>query len=359
MSRMGIQILHNQSSGRYSPMSHRFRLRVAAKQEGKFAFDTPATSLLLTGGLTLDLVARNAKTLAKATTFHFEAGGFSTEEAARAAGERLRLRLRLLNAILGLGINVPVGDSPSGAVSAAIKEKARNEHDAVVIDSVWGLTTFPDDGRHFEYVLGGHLGVRPSDPSYVTTALKTVWDLDVQLDQPSEDALHILGLATLETSEKAAFLTSYLALEQLIQRKARSASAAELIVRFQKHVEKACTRKRAPLTKSEATSLCGALGRLREESFKSALIRFATRVSEPKELKGRPLRKFLSACVDRDRIAHTGSVEMPIPLADLATGLREFVLGLIWTRNQLPALSIAIPPSAVTAPADGLTMRVL
>ncbi len=341
-------------------MSHRFRLRIGAKQGGKFAFDTRTTSLFLADGLTLDLVARNAETLAKATAFHFEAGGFATEDAARAAGERLRLRLRLLNAILGLGINVPDGDSVSGSVSTAIKEKLHKEHDAVAIDSVWGLTTFPDDGRHFEYVLGGNLSVDPSDPNYIATALKTVWELDVQLDQPSEVALHILGLATQESSEKAAFLTSYLALEQLIQREARSASATALIAKFQRQVQKASERKRAPLTTGEARSLSGALSALREESFSSALVRFAARLSTPKELKGRPLRKFLSTCIDaRNRIAHNGSMKMPIPLADLTAGLREFVLGLIWSRNQLPPLSIVVPPSTVSVPPGGVTMRLL
>jgi len=341
-------------------MNYRFRLRVAAKQEGKFAFDARVTSLNLTDELILDLVARNADTLAKATAFHFEAGGFACEELARLAGERLRLRLRLLNAILGLGINVPIGDSTSGSVSTAIKETALKDHDAVAIDSVWGLTTFPDDGRHFEYVFGGNLNVRPSDPSYVMTALKTVWGLDVHLDQSSEEALQILGLATLESSEKAAFLTSYLALEQLIQRKVRSAQALELVARFQRHVSKASRRKRAPLIKSDAASLAGSLAALTEESFPSALRRFAARLSEPKELKGRPLRSFLSACIDaRNRIAHHASLDPAIPLNDLAAGLREFVLGLIWMRNQMPALSIAIPPSAVTAPAGTIAMRVL
>lgn len=154
-------------------MPYRFRLRVASKQPGKFAFSTNEQRVTLSDGLTLSLVARNAETLDQATAFHLEAGGFATEEAALVAGEALRVRIRILNAILGLGLNVPQGDSPSGHVSDEIKRKLREEHDAVVLDGVWGLVTFPDDGRHFEYVLGGNLEVRPSDPSYVVTALRT------------------------------------------------------------------------------------------------------------------------------------------------------------------------------------------
>src|SRR5688572_25587875 len=106
------------------------------------------------------------------------------------------------------------------------------ENDAVVLDGVWGLLTFPDDGRHFEYIVGGNIDVRPSDPSYIFTALRTIWPLDIHLDTRSEEALQVLGLATLETSEKAAFLTSYLALEQLIDRAPRGAAAKALVTRF-------------------------------------------------------------------------------------------------------------------------------
>lgn len=340
-------------------MRYRFRLRIAARQIGKFEFDAADVTAAVSEDLALKLVARNADTLARATTFHFEAGGYESEPAARSAGERLRVRLRLLNAVLNLGIHVPVGDSPSSALSPELNEMLLKQQDCVAIEGVWGLTTFPDDGRHFECVVGGDVNVRPSDPHYVFDALKTLWALDVKLDEPSEEALSILGLATLEVSEKGAFLTSYLALEQLIERSPRSAAAAQLIERFQRQVKKAVKRKRRPLTQREADSLCGALGALRDESFSNALMRFADRLSKPKLINGRKPRAFLSACIDaRNRIAHRAVLDPEIPLTELTAGLRELVLTLVWTQNNLADISIATPPSALSIP-DGVAVRLL
>jgi hypothetical protein len=236
----------------------------------------------------------------------------------------------------------------------------KEEHDAIAIDSTWGVSIFPDDGRHFEYVLAGNLTVQPSDASYIVAALRILWSFEISLDQHSETALQILGLATLETSDKAAFLTSYLALEQLIERKPRNAASQALIHQFQAQVDKAATRKHSPLTEAEAKSLNGALAALKEESFSSALTRFVRSITAPTHIKGVPLRRFVSNCISaRNRIAHNAEPDTKLQLPDLTAGLREFVLTLIWTRNNLPPLSISIPPSAVSIPAGGLAMREL
>jgi hypothetical protein len=196
------------------------------------------------------------------------------------------VRLRLLNAVVGLGLNIPTGDSPSQQLSEDIKRNLKEEHEAIAIDSTWGVSIFPDDGRHFEYVLAGNLTVQPSDASYIVAALRILWSFEISLDQHSETALQILGLATLETSDKAAFLTSYLALEQLIERKPRNAASQALIHQFQAQVDKAATRKHSPLTEAEAKSLNGALAALKEESFSSALTRFVRSITAPTHIKG-------------------------------------------------------------------------
>lgn len=341
-------------------MKYRFRLRLASKQEGKFEFPTPEREVQLSPDLTLSIVARNADTLERATSFHIDAGGFTSQSAARHAAEALKVRLRLINAILGLGLNIPAKDAPSVQVSDEIKRKVKKEHDAIAIDGVWGISTFPDDGRHFEYVMSGNLLVRSSDSSHLITALRMLWPLEIHLDQISETALHILGLGTLEASDKAAFLTSYLALEQLIKREPRSFASQALIRRFQAHVERATRRKSSPLLREEAESMSGALAALAEESFSSALTRFVGRITAPTHVRGVPLRRFISSCISaRNRIAHNAELDVSLELARLTTGLREFILMIIWTRNHLPPFSIQTPPSAVSIPAGGLKMRVL
>jgi hypothetical protein len=342
------------------PVKYKFRLRLATKHPRKFAFSTPEEAFILPDGLKLTLVARNANSLDEATTFHIDGGGFPTDVEAKAAGEALRNKLRLLNAILAFGLNIPVGDTPSASVSDEVKKDVASKHAGVVIDSVWGLLTFPDDGMYFEYVVGGNLEVRPSEPEYPFNALKTLWNLNVQLDGQSEEALQILGLANLETSDKAAFLTSYLALEQLVERRPRSPVAKKLIERFTAQLMKASKRKRSPIPPAEVQSLSGALSALQEESFSSALARLGRSFTNPTHIQGIPVRRFLSACTDaRNRIAHHAEPMTPYPLIQLTNGLREVAIGLIWTRNQLPPLTFNTPASSISAPAGTVAVRVL
>ncbi|CAH1903681.1 conserved hypothetical protein [Candidatus Nitrotoga sp. HW29] len=339
--------------------SYRFRLRLACKRTGTFAFSTPTASVPVSDGLTFELSARNADSLDEATNFHFDGGGFLSANEARQAAEALRIRLRLLNAILGLGLNIPVGDKVSSQVSEEIKTKLKSEQNATVIDSIWGVSVYPDDGLHFEYILSGNVVVKPSDPSYILDGLKTIWDLVVSLDSASEVALHILCLATQETSDKANFLTSYLALEQLVDRESRSTAAQAAIRRFQDELTSAATIEKS-LTDAEVRSLNGALASLNEESFPSALTRLGTRIATPARICGVTPTKFLSACISaRNKIAHHAEPETEIPLGELAKGLREFVLGLIWTRNSLPSFTMTTPPSAVSIPSGGMSIRVM
>ena len=343
-----------------SPLAFRFRLRIASKQGGKFAFAESEVSTEISESLTLDFVARNAESLDKATNYHIDAGGFESEQAARGAAEALKVRLRLLNAILSLGLNIPTEDKISGQVSEEIKKGLKSEHGATAIDNVWGISAYPDDGLHFEYVFGGNIEVRPSDPYYIFEGLKTLWTLDISLDAQSETALHILGLATQETSDKAAFLASYLAIEQLIERKPRSDAARAQIRSFQQELAKLSEVNPEAIAGPELQSLTGALAALNEESFSSALARFGRRITALTLIKGVTPQKFLSACIDaRNKIAHKAEPSTEIALGELAAGLREVVLGIIWNRNKLPSFSMKTPPSAVSIPAGGMQIRVM
>jgi len=341
-------------------VTHKFRLRIAAKHPRKFAYKTAEETFEVADGLLLTLAARNADTLDEATTFHLDGGGFSTEADARAAGESLRLKLRVLNAMLGLGLNVPLGDTRSAGVSEEVKQSVATKHAGAVIDSIWGLQTYPDDGMHFEYVVGGTLEVRPSEPDYIFRALRTLWNTEVRLDGPSEEALQILGLANLETSDKASFLTTYLALEQLVDRRARSKAAKQLVARFGKQLLSAASRKKSPIPSAEAQSLRGALSSLYEESLSSALARLGRSLTNPTHIQGVPVRRFFSACVDaRNKIAHHAEPRPRYPLTQLTNGLREVALALIWTRNQLPSVTLNTPASSVSAPAGSIAIRVM
>jgi hypothetical protein len=289
-----------------------------------------------------------------------DCGGFATEAVARSTGDALRTKLRLINAIFGVGLSVPVGDTPSGGVSTQVKKEVAARNAGVVIESVWGLQTFPDDGNHFEYVIGGNLNVQPSDPDYIFNALKAIWDTTVKLDSASEEALQILVLAGLETSDKAAFLTTYLAVEQLIVRAKRSTVARNLIDRFGRELQRASNRKRSPILSAEVQSLRGALSALQEESFSSAFARFGRSLVKPTLVQRIPVTRFISVCISaRNKIAHQAEPKSIYPFNQLTAGLRELAVGLIWTRNALPTLSFSTPASAISAPTGSIKVRVL
>jgi hypothetical protein len=333
---------------------------LAARQPGKLPFPKPEVQIEVSDALTLEVAARNAETLDAATNFHIDGTGFTSAEAARHAAEALRVRLRLLNAILGLGLNIPVGDKVSAQVSDEVKNKLKSEQGATVVDSIWGTSVFPDDGLHFEYVISGNIVVTPSDPGYLLESIKKLWGLDISLDKESEDALQILCLATQETSDKAAFLTSYLALEELVERRPRSEAAKEVLQHFKKELSELGADSAHPLLPEEASSLVGVIGSLNEESFSSALSRLGRQIAQPAEICGVPVPKFLSACIDaRNKIAHHAEPETAIPLGELSKALREFVLMLVWTRNKLPNFTLNTPPSAVSIPPGGLSIRVM
>jgi len=320
---------------------------------GFFCFEEESKTFSLNEGIELTLVARDADILSKASRFHLEAHGFPDEDTARAEGERLRLRLRVLNSLLGLGITVPIIDTTSASVSAAIKEKVLRETGGVALDSIVGLGVFPDDDNYFEYVLAGTANVHPSDPSYLFRALAQVWLIEMHFDERTEDALEILGRATTETSLRAKFLLTYLATERMVDRAARGDAAKALIKEFQERV------RSVGLDKREADSLCGSLAHLNEQSFGSALTALADRIVDPQEICGKPLRKFLSECLSvRNTIAHNAALGPETNLQELSDGLRHFVMTLIWTANCIPSVSIDVPASAISIPENGLSIRV-
>lgn len=166
--------------------SFRFRLTFRHSSPGFFRFEEESIPVELGESLDLSLTARDAVTLAKAKQFHIEGRGFPNEEAARSVGERLRLRLRVLNSLLGLGITVPVIDSRRQEVSDTVKEQELRESGGVIIDTIEGLAVIPDDPSYFENVAAAEMTVYPSDPAYVLKALAVMWPLEMQLDERAE-----------------------------------------------------------------------------------------------------------------------------------------------------------------------------
>lgn len=325
-------------SGRRS-MRFRFRLTFHHGMRGFFRFESASETFSIDDGLQLTLAARDADTLSQASRFHLEGRGFPDQETARSVGERLRLRLRVLNSLLDLRITVPTIDTTSTTFSDQTKEKILRDTGCILLDSIVGLNVFPDDDNYLECAVAGTANVYPSDPSFLFEALARIWSTEMEFDQRAEDALEILSHATTETSPRAKFLMTYLAAERVVDRGGRSKAAKALIEEFRERVR--C----AKLEPREAASLQGALARLHEKSFRSSLFELADKISDPIEVAGMPLRQFLSRCVNtRKCIVHNYGTIPDTDLRELSDGLRHFVMKVIWTITTFRLFPLSYPP---------------
>ncbi len=335
-------------------MSYCFRLTFSHSSLGLFSFNEKSIPLDLQTDRSYELTARDSDTLEHARKFHIEGCGYEDKQSAIDAGERLRVRLRVLNAMLDLGITIPLVDTTSGGASASVKENLFENTGAIALDTIVGLGVFPDDGLHFEYVISGEIDVKPSSEQYILDAIRDLLSIEMTLDERAEDAINIVNISTTESSPRAKFLTTFLALERLIDRFSRSDSAKSLLFSFRSYVDE------SELSESEKNSLKGALAMLCEESFSSALTRFARSIKTPMEIGGLPVKKFFSKCIGiRNRIAHNAALDPDIDLNAMSNELRKIVLAIIWNTHGIPSVSIDVPASAVTIPAGALSIRVL
>ena len=61
-----------------------------------------------------------------------------------------------------------------------------------------------------------------------------------------------------------------------------------------------------------------------------------------------PIQRFVSECISaRNKIAHNATEDETLDFNFLTKGLREMVLGIIWTRNKIPSISIQVPADKV------------
>lgn len=322
-------------------MTYRFRLTAYHPAPGFFALDEKVASITLADGLEISLVPRDADTLGAATKYHFEAGGFPTEDAARAAGEHLRQSLQFLIAVFGLTLRMPTEDKVSSSTNQAIKDKAR-EMGLQLFDSYSGLSILPDDGMSAEFVVAGAGEVRPSDPTFVLKAIDAVWSLNVQLDDTSKRVLELLAIGAAHVSDVIKFLTTYLAVELLIPRRQRSPEAIALLNEFSVRVAQ------SDLQATERDGLVSALGHLRAEPFSVAFRSFMATIDSPKEFGGVLVKDLAGDSIRlRNAIAHQASPQDLAKAGSLANALRQFALSNVWTRHQIPPITLNRPADSI------------
>lgn len=146
-------------------MSTKFRFRLTFDHTYRpfFNFDSDSVSFSL-GDIVVFLVARDADRLSDAMRFHFDAGGFNNIPTARAAGDRLRRSLLMLNAALDLRLDVPTEDQQRVQHGQLMKADYLKCLDKILLDTIRGLHVYPDDGRHVERITAGHADNYPTIP---------------------------------------------------------------------------------------------------------------------------------------------------------------------------------------------------
>jgi hypothetical protein len=322
-------------------MAYRFRVTVHHPVAGFFRFNDEKRLINLSDGIQLAIVPRDGTTLAQATRYHFEGRTFPTEEEARAAGEKLRQTLHVLVGMFGLSLVVPSVDVQGATLAEAEKARIR-EGGLEVMDSRVGVSVLPDDEKYLEFVPAVIADVTPSDPAYVLKAIEKAWPLGLQFDDLSQRVLETVSFASSAPSPVLKFLTMYLAIEQLLKRIPMSEEAKQAIDGL---IE---TLHKTTLIGTEKEGLLSALGNLkRHQPFSTAFRKFAELNPSLPQIQGVPLQSLVSDSIRlRNDIAHRIQTE-PGRAEELARGLRELALLLIWSRNKLPTVTFDRPADTI------------
>lgn len=320
-------------------MTYRFRLTAHCSSPGFFALNEPESRFDLES-CSVVVRPRDSDSLATAKRYHFEATGFDSESAARQAGERLRQAWQVLIAALGLRLVVPREDKETGRLGEDLVAKSL-DLGQTILPTCSGLFTFPDDPNVAEFVTNGEADTYIEAPK-LFEMLAVAWTAEPTMDPPLQQSLDLLAQAGTGISPAANFLATYLALETLVPRKQRSEAALMLLESLKQAVSESA------LNESERGSLLGALGGLKEESFRSALKRHVASISAPTEIDGLPLQRIVSESVEiRNVLAHGGTVPDVGRLNALTGALRKFALMCVWTRAKLPPITLHRPPDRI------------
>jgi hypothetical protein len=204
----------------------RIRLRVRVAK----GLTTEATSLNVKVANTDVTIASQKKEepLSKAKWIVLDARGFSTEEAARDFGTRLRLIVQLAALSSRLGLD-PGEDRPTSWVS---EEFARSkgllkEHERVA-PNVHGLAILPDDDNTRFPIINAQ-GTVTADPEELLSALREAGDNSNISFGSASDAVRVLNLALMTSEALAQMVLAFSAVEELGQNEKWSDAQKALI----------------------------------------------------------------------------------------------------------------------------------
>jgi hypothetical protein len=232
----------------------RYRFRLA----GPLSYGGETLDLEL-GGRPATLKARKGGPLLKTRDVVLLSGGFETEAAARAFGQRVRHALLTTSVAAQLGIDVG-DDRPTTNIASHVKERVLEQCGAALLDDVHGLMVYHEEPTP-RIQVGATVTVTITSPlEKFLSALKTSFDGAAKLPANLESAIELYCASRMETSQIARLILALSAIEAMVGEELRLRPAVELEL-----LERALEAVRqAKSSRNSRNAVLGAIGKLRK-----------------------------------------------------------------------------------------------
>jgi hypothetical protein len=256
--------------------------------------------------------------------------GYSTEQAAQAAGTRWRDIALVAFARLNIGVDFleESTELAGGFSEYALAELAKQLGHPVANERP-GLVVFQEPRPVFASTKAEAF-VKPSmrRASGTFEAVRDLDDLHVAEQEHLAFRLYAASFS-LEPSADARLLMSMMAIETLIEREVRSAGAGSLVDQLMDRV------RQAGLPDNEAASLLGAMKDLKQESIGQAGKRLVSVLGERTYLGSSPA-KFFTACYSlRSKLVHGSSDRPDRAVIDTHASVLHSMVGELLSRRVL------------------------
>ena len=298
-----------------------------------------AAILRFPDGAKLIIATRSGKPLNETSVLHFESRGHSDEQDAARSADAFRRKLILLDAINHLGIQiVPSEDEIIDEAEAERRRGAESKIDQLSGGAADSFR-FPESFG----VKGMCADMRLKEPEVNTTslhsALSALIDQRVEVDDSFSPAVDLLRSAGREASLRARFLLTFGALEAICTVQDRTQAERALLSRLLDIVQD------AKLTSEQKASLRGAIGNLKKQPLREAMLERVRSASSRSQIDKEHATGLVKAAIKvRNSIAHPSHPRLPEELVEITAQLHLLVLLFILSESnqhgyEIPAVS--------------------
>ena len=240
---------------------YRFRLRFFVHAAGVIKHNQRIFEFNLPNGTQATLSSLNSEEISKGTEFVLSAGGFPDEKEALNIGNYLKTALLICGAKLKIGIDAGK-DKSSSQLGDHVKDTIFEAQGVKIIDNVHGVSAYSEEYPVQTFSISGLGLVNPHSVEDFVYVLISQYAKPT-LSEKEVLALELYGASHFEKSARARFLTLVLAVEALLQPKARDQQSKILVDSFIQQT------KISSLSEAEKQSFVGSLNsvnhRLRRE----------------------------------------------------------------------------------------------